>query len=451
MKTLFLSFCVSFVLFSCKGQSGISQVSPPDELLYDYEMVFKSNSGFNVITEKDDCQNGFADSKCNQKILQRKDSIRKYIKRIDSSIHVPDDQIRVLVEVSVYLKGLKLGQLNKLKNSSYNSEYELTQSIEIQAKRPIMQTEYLEQAKRPQMQEQMRYDSIGKSSIMVQRIGGGEPQGDNPSHRVWIIDTGIDSSHQDIKIFFPEDTLSKDFANSGKNPFIDSIGHGTFLAGVIGGIASSEPEFEEGYGVNGVYPGAKMVSLKVFDKKGKSNTSLMKSALEYVYQYGSQRDIVNLSLGYDLKSAPCGNGPVFSFLASLVGKGISIVMSAGNDGNSSTTNFPGCVNLSSSQSGIEAQTYTIGSIEMPLMGTYWFSSFSNYGIPSIDYLEPGEQIFTTAPGGKYVVVSGTSISAAIFSGILYHNQEVGILGYTRRGNDGAGGPDPIYKIGKINF
>ncbi|WP_332913072.1 S8 family serine peptidase [Algoriphagus boritolerans] len=48
-----------------------------------------------------------------------------------------------------------------------------------------------------------------------------------------------------------------------------------------------------------------------------------------------------------------------------------------------------------------------------------FSTFSNFGIPSIDYAAPGEVVFSTFPGNRYAVLSGTSMATAMVAGIIH--------------------------------
>lgn len=455
MRRYLILLLVGVTLFftSCNNQKTpnsndqqISNSTSKEEI--NYELIFKEESLLTPLINNPSCSPGFTAEECKPFIRELKGQVIEIIKNIDSSINVDENQIRIYSEVSVYLDDLTASELRNLEQKKETYHYELVQSISVQARRPIMQSEYILQARRPIMQEQLRYDSTNKASRMVQEIGGGAPASGNPSHRVWIIDSGIDSTHQDIQFDLSEKDLSISFAKLDPNPFNDELGHGTFIAGIVGGEASTKPEFEFGYGINGVYPGAKMVSIKVFDASGNSNTSRIKSGLEHVLAYGQTGDIVNLSLGYKVNPSACESGIVYQKILELAEKGIYVVMSAGNSSEESLMNFPGCIDLSTEPTSVKSKIFTIGSVEVLTTGSYLFSSFSNYGIPSLDYLEPGENIFTTAPGGMYVMVSGTSFSTAIFSGILYHQLPIGNITTIQRGA-APGDPDPSYPIGKI--
>ncbi|MBN3519536.1 S8/S53 family peptidase [Algoriphagus lutimaris] len=450
---ILLVFGFAFFLTSCNRQktsdsNGEQIASNTSKEEINYELIFKEESLLTPLMNSPGCSLGLTSEECLPLIKELKDRVIEIIKSIDSSINVDENQIRLYSEVSVYLDDLTASELINLEREKGTYHYELVQSIGVQARRPIMQSEYILQARRPIMQEQLRYDSTNKASRMVQEIGGGAPASGNPSHRIWIIDSGIDSTHQDIQFELSEKDLSISFAKLDPNPFNDELGHGTFIAGIVGGEASTKPEYEFGYGINGVYPGAKMVSIKVFDADGNSNTSRIKSGLEHVLANGQPGDIVNLSLGYKVNPSACESGIVYQKILELAEKGIYVVMSAGNSSEESLMNFPGCIDLSTKPTSVKSKLFTIGSVEVLNSGSYLFSSFSNYGMPSLDYLEPGENIFTTAPGGMYVMVSGTSFSTAIFSGILYHQSPVGNITTIKRGA-APGDPDPSYPIGKI--
>ncbi|MEB2781219.1 S8/S53 family peptidase [Algoriphagus sp. C2-6-M1] len=459
MKNLVSLLITGFVLFSCAPDDNSSKSLPnsiiaDEQGLYNIELVFDESSGLAPLINTSNCLSGVDSKPCQEDVRMLKNQVLEKINQIDKSIQVDELHIRVYLDVSVYLGGLTAVQYQNLAENAANGHYLLSSTFEIQIRRPIMQTEYIQQARRPIMQEQLRYDPTTKTSLMIKEIGGGQPGSSNPTHRVWIVDTGIDSTHQDLKFSPAEVASSQDFTIGGGNsgPFKDVIGHGTFLAGAIGGLGSTDPSYTQGYGVNGVWPGAKMVSIKIFkDNNGKANSGSITSALEYILIQSVSGDIVNLSWGINLSPKKCDDPPynkIYEVIDSLASKGVNIVMSAGNEAEESLTNFPGCINLDSRPDSVKSKIFTIGSVEVPVSGTYYYSIFSNYGKPSIDYLTPGEDVFTTAPDGKYVLVSGTSISAAIFSGILYGNSNPDTLAMITRGA-AAGAADPSYPIAKV--
>ncbi|SFB56923.1 S8 family peptidase [Algoriphagus aquimarinus] len=457
MKNLLRFLVIVFIFISCnpdKTSIKSESVSPGslEKEVYNVELYFDESSGLVPLKNNPNCKNSLDDKACQIAANELRNSIIEKIRKIDSSIVVDTMHVRVYLDVSVYLDSLNKGQFKKLEAAATANNYVISQTFEIQARRPIMQTDYIQQARRPIMQEQFRYDSLSKTSMMVKEIGGGQPGSSIPTHRVWIVDSGIDSTHQDLNFGQSEAALSSDFSmGNSKNPFEDGYEHGTFLAGAIGGLASSKPIFAEGYGINGVFPLAKMVSIKIFNKSGNTNSGRVTSALSYVFSYAKSGDVVNLSWGLNISSGDCEANQykkIYEWIDKLASKGVYVVMSAGNEAQESSTNFPGCIDLASQPASTKSKIFTIGSVEVPVSGSYYYSFFSNYGRPSVDYLTPGEDVFTTAPGGKYVLVSGTSVSAAIFSGILYHNSGVGTLAIIKRGAV-PGGTNPDYPVAKV--
>jgi|GEM_PF-1236048 len=461
MKNLFSFLVIGFIFISCgpnetsNKSTAVWPGSPCEEELYDIEVTFTQDSVYKPLSKNLNCKDSFDGEACLAEAQALKDQVIEEIKSIDKSIQIDEMFVRVYLDVSVYLEDLTQIQYDNIVENASGHNYTISIPFDVQARRPIMQTDYIQQARRPIMQEQLRYNETLKTSKMILEVGGG---GDNlppKPNRVWIVDSGIDSGHQDLKFEPAEVSLSEDFSKGNGDPFEDSLGHGTFLAGVIGGLASTNVIYAQGYGVKGVYPGAKMVSIKIFKDNGKAISSKILDALEHIWRYSNAGDIVNLSWGLNMSPRVCNDKKyekIYAWIDSLATKGVYIVMSAGNDAEESLTNFPGCMDLATSPSTVKDKIFTIGSIEVPNPGSisrdYFYSSFSNFGRPSIDYLTPGEDVFTTAPGGQYVLVSGTSISAAMFSGILYHNPIVGTIKPIKRGA-AQGDPDPDYPVAKV--
>ena len=462
MKTGLFILCIGIVLFSCKPKSEQTggekygtgtEVSSPGDELYDLELIFKEDSGLVPLDKYSDCDLDKFSSACKSYIKSLKTEVITNIKEVDSSIEVVSSQVRVYYEVAVYLKELNRAQRDIILDSlNFLHAYINPSSFDLYLSKPIMQSEeYIEHAQKPMMQTQFHYDEVNKRSILIELMGGGDPTFTPVAgRRVWILDSGIDHTHQDLSS--SDFAFSKDFTASSspqKNPFDDNIGHGTYIAGIIGGKASNDPIYQDGYGINGIVPGIAMASIKIFKDKNidkpKAKSADILEALEYVLEKSQAGDVVNISWGIELEEAEeCGVGKtkvIMEYLIGIADKGVYIIISAGNSEGKSVKTFPSCLN--------HTNIFTIGSNKVVSPNVYSYSWFSNYGIPSIDFLTPGEELFTTAPGGKYSLVSGTSFSAAIFSGIIYNGHTaVGVLGNIRRGAD-ASGEDPLYDIAEL--
>jgi len=244
----------------------------------------------------------------------------------------------------------------------------------------------------------------------VKRVGYGNGIGKT----AWIIDTGIDFDHPDLTV---DVSRSKSFIN-GVISADDENGHGTHVAGIIGGKNNT-------IGVTGVASGATLVSLRVLDKDGEGTLSSIIQALSYVSNNAKAGDVVNMSLGEDVNS-PALNQQV-QYTAS---RGIYISIAAGNDNEPANKFSPANVN--------GPNIYTISAID----SLDRFASFSNYGNDVVDFAAPGVRILSTYSDGRYAYLSGTSMAAPHVAGLLLlKGKNITISGYAL--NDPDNQPDPI--------
>jgi len=149
-----------------------------------------------------------------------------------------------------------------------------------------------------------------------------------------IIDTGIDSTHQDMsngKVIG-----GYDFVNNDDNP-MDDHGHGTHCAGIA---AANGP------GLKGVAPDAKLMAIKVLNEWGSGYDSWIIAGIEYAVDPDGNPftddgvDIISMSLG-----APNGNpnDPMSTAVNNAYKKGVLCVIAAGNSGDLyQTIGTPGC-------------------------------------------------------------------------------------------------------------
>jgi subtilisin family serine protease len=240
-------------------------------------------------------------------------------------------------------------------------------------------------------------------------VGYGNGIGKN----AWIIDTGIDFDHPDLNVNV---TRSKSFI-TGKDAK-DENGHGTHVAGIIGGKNNT-------IGVLGVASGANLISLRVLDADGEGALSGVIQALAWVSSNGSAGDVVNMSLGEDV-SSPALNQQVQATAA----KGIFIAIAAGNDHEAANKYSPGNTN--------GTNIYTVSAVD----SLDNFASFSNYGNDVVDYAAPGVRILSTYYEGRYAYMSGTSMAAPHLAGLLLLRGR-NITSSGSAINDPDGSPDPI--------
>jgi subtilisin family serine protease len=213
---------------------------------------------------------------------------------------------------------------------------------------------------------------------------------------VYIIDTGINESH--VEFEGRADQLV-DFITKGKQPKhynVDCSGHGTHVAGTVGGKL---------YGV------AKQVSLigvKVLDCSGSGTTASVAAGIDWVTQQHADAPhqpsaVANMSLGGKRSSV------IDDAIERMALVGVFPVAAAGNSAANACDYSP---------AGAE-YAYTVGAIDRYTSGDYFaLASFSNYG-PCVDIHAPGRYVKSAWYKGSTSTntISGTSMASPHVAGV----------------------------------
>jgi subtilisin family serine protease len=298
---------------------------------------------------------------------------------------------------------------------------------------------------------------------------------------VWaVMDSGIDVDHShfdlhgNTKIKSPLQHL--DFTGGGKATE-DKYGHGTHVAGIIGGEMKPPPDppdptakpkdavvrsrNEDGVikyqkipleKISGMAPKCKLVSFRVLDDNGRGDTSSLIAAIAKIQEInGHGRRIlihgVNISVGnsFDPEWFACGQSPLCTEVNRLVNSGVVVVVAAGNSGyGTSQTRFTGVISaglgMTINDPGNADEAITVGATHRDMPHVYGVSYFSSKGPTGDgrakpDIVAPGEKIISCAaglakekamaeanqPGNgdmEYVEDSGTSMAAPHVSGVI---------------------------------
>ena len=238
---------------------------------------------------------------------------------------------------------------------------------------------------------------------------------------VAVLDTGIDP----LPDFAGRLIGGVDLTNAN-NPYQDSFGHGTFVAGLIAGNgASSNGQY------SGEAPGANLVSIKVAGADGTTHLGTLISGLQWAVDHQSTYgiNVLNISLGFQPTKSTVSN-PLDQAVEAVWNAGITVVVSAGNAGP-----FNGTI-LSP---GDDPLVITVGALD-DMGGTSVsadeMNDFSSAGPTSPDgwikpdlvtsgrsvvsLAAPDSTIYNNHPSARIgtanFVGSGTSFSAAITSG-----------------------------------
>lgn len=221
---------------------------------------------------------------------------------------------------------------------------------------------------------------------------------------------------------YVDDIYGINAINGSSNP-MDTFGHGTVVAGLIGAVG------DNAQGLAGVNWTVKLMAVRVMDDNGNVPISAEITGIQYVAQ---QR-----LAGQNIAAANCSFGRYtftpqeFSALDQLAKTGITIVAAAGNDRNNNdltpfypaSYEIPGLITVAASDRNDALAT------------------FSNFGTKSVDLAAPGVDILSTrstdprANSGLYpqhtspnytvslngftrnqAPVDGTSCSAALVAG-----------------------------------
>lgn len=157
---------------------------------------------------------------------------------------------------------------------------------------------------------------------------------------VAVVDTGVDLGHPDLKANIvsagadfvePEGTCTgnkKKGRTCVQDGAQDANGHGTHVAGIIAAVANN------GIGVAGVAPGARILPVRVLDADGSGTTDQVAAGVRYAADQGA--DVINLSLGFlsgqgEVVKVIGVLDPVYDAFAYAAAKGAVIVVAAGND------------------------------------------------------------------------------------------------------------------------
>jgi len=226
--------------------------------------------------------------------------------------------------------------------------------------------------------------------------------------RVALIDTGVDATHEVLvgRIapggwnFLTNSDDVRDVGdgidNDGDEVVDEMVGHGTFLAGLIGLIA----------------PNAEILPIVALNSDGGGDSFKIAKAIFHAIDNGAT--VINLSLGstYDSRA-------VDDAIAEARSRGIIVVAAAGNLNRSAPAEYP-------AMGGLALGVAAVGPTDVKAS----FSNFSSMlalsapgdsGAAGSDpnALDPVVSIVSCIPGGdesQYAVWSGTSLSAAFVAG-----------------------------------
>ncbi|MEI5103689.1 S8 family peptidase [Streptomyces sp. PmtG] len=198
---------------------------------------------------------------------------------------------------------------------------------------------------------------------------------------VYVIDTGVRKSHQDFggRAVDGYDAIDND------NVAQDGHGHGTHVAGTVGGTA------------HGVAKKAKIVGVRVLNNQGSGTTAQVVAGIDWVTRNATKPAVANMSLGGPADSA------LDTAVRNSIAAGITYAVAAGNETTNANTRSPARV----------TEAITVGATT----NTDAKASYSNFGTV-LDLFAPGSGITSTWNTNDTATntISGTSMASPHVAG-----------------------------------
>ena len=239
---------------------------------------------------------------------------------------------------------------------------------------------------------------------------------------VAIVDTGI-ATHPDLNV-----AGGYNCSTSDRSAWRDVEGHGTHVAGTVAAL-------DNGIGVVGVAPGARVWAVKILNDDGYGLLSWYVCGLDWILAQRDPSDssrplfeAVNMSVtkdGRDDNACGASNAdPLHAAICRVVAGGITVVAAAANDSGAASFRVPASYNeviTVSALADTDGKAGSLGGNKCYSWGGYdqddTFADFSNYGA-DVDLIAPGKCIWSTRPGSSYGYSSGTSMSAPTVTGAV---------------------------------
>ncbi|MFJ9111337.1 S8 family peptidase [Streptomyces sp. NPDC102283] len=201
--------------------------------------------------------------------------------------------------------------------------------------------------------------------------------------KAYVVDTGIDAAHSE---FGGRVASGYDAVGDGRAG-MDCNGHGTHVAGTVGGA------------VYGVAKDASLVNVRVLDCEGRGTWAGILAGFDWIAKDAERSGVpavLNASLGGDRSTA------VDAAVEAVADAGVLPVVAAGND------NRDACDVSPAGADGV----FTVGASDRQDRET----SFSNWG-SCLSVYAPGADIVSARLGGGTVSLNGTSMASPHVAGV----------------------------------
>jgi serine protease AprX len=230
---------------------------------------------------------------------------------------------------------------------------------------------------------------------------------------VAVIDSGV-SDHPDLhssshpnksRVVYSESFVAGDSSTA------DGYGHGTHVAGIIGGNGSASAS---GYSrqYTGIAPGVNIINLRVLDANGGGSDSAVIAAIDRAIDLKNIYNIrvINLSLGRPVQESYTLD-PICQAVEAAWNAGITVIVAAGNNGRTNYSVTQGYATINSP--GNDPYVITVGAVSGHGTDTRTddaIASFSSKGPSFLDHIAKPDVV---APGNGIVslLAAGSTLDA----------------------------------------
>jgi subtilisin family serine protease len=206
---------------------------------------------------------------------------------------------------------------------------------------------------------------------------------------VAVVDTGVQANHPDLQGRVLPGVAFVNGVTLVGGGATDVDGHGTHVAGIIAAG-------DNGLGVVGVAPSARILPVRTLDATGSGLSSDIAKGITWAVDHGA--NVINLSLGSDAESSA-----VDAAVAYATSHNVDVVAAAGNTGPGAPAEFP---------AALPAVIAVAALDEDGTVATY--STRGSY----VDVAAPGTSILSTYPPSTWARLSGTSMASPHVAGLV---------------------------------
>lgn len=209
---------------------------------------------------------------------------------------------------------------------------------------------------------------------------------------IGVLDSGVDYTHPDLNRSILQ---FYNVANGSYDNATDTDGHGTHVAGTI--VANGK--------MQGIAPKAKIVSVKITNASGTTTAPIQTAGFDYLIDWrgpdGEKVDVINMSFTTQATES------LRAAIERAVKAGIHVVISSGNTGDNwyNTMEYNWGTFL-----------YGVSTAGRGHKNGHVVTKTNNNS--QIDVITASDDVISCAPGGKYQVMSGSSMSAPHLAGAI---------------------------------